>query len=998
MRTLVLLLLLCPAFIFAQTPSLVKDINTTADDNDQFRNFADLKGILIMQGKDVDHNTELWRTDGTAGSTYMIKDINPGKGSSNPQSFAQLDNYMYFFADDGGGYDLWKTDGTPAGTVKVHDIHSTYIDTYYASIVRSGQYIYYMIRAGTSSSEVWRSDGTPNGTELVKKFQHDNYATMGNLTAAGKNIFFTLSPDQLWKSDGTDAGTVLVKDKFFGQSLTYVNGMLYFTSFGLTLWRSDGTTPGTFQLVKTAVYSNLVGIGSTLYFCTADSTNKGVELYKTDGTIKGTVIARDVHPGPASSYPQGLFAHNNDLFFMAQDTNYNVNRINYSSFSLFKLNTLTSSMTTLKSKITQYGNMVTVKDEIFIPLNDGNTGLELWKTDGSSAGTSLVMDIAPGIASSISSNTYSYYQGDTYLTTVGNQIFFNARDASADGVSVWKSDGSHEGTKKVQKIIGGDLGSNPSNLTVFGEYLYFSVGNQLWRSNGQGDSTQVFKTMSSPSNTISKIISTGNIMFFVVDSLPKKSEIWRTDGTAQGTVLLKTISCNSHCGKGGCGYSTGVFEWTLFNNELYIAAFDSNAYALSSRGGGWSLFKSDGTPRGTVLLKKGIAPTGMVSFQGKLYFSGLDSYGRELWKTDGTIEGTSMAVDINTGNSGSYPMALTVMNEMLYFLATTQATGMELFRSDGTFGGTSVVRDISPGAPPSSPAYPTLDYYSPQNMLCKYKDMLLFKAIDPEHGLEVWRSDGTEKGTVMVKEIVPGTARLNNYFDLISWNGNVYFIDDRNSLYKTDGTSAGTGSVYDFNAEGKGVYLYTSDIFMAMTDKGILFNVSSQEYGVELWQSDGIQTQRLTDIAVGPPSSNISQLTFYKNDYFFSANDGIYGQELWRLNGVFRLPPANPDSIIVHSKDTTAVTGLMDAGAEEHYPTISPNPGNGVYYITFAEGTTVSYMATVYTPQGIPMKQVRINTYPYREVKLDISELPNGLYYLDLSESKKRRVKKIIKG
>ena len=74
---------------------------------------------------DDGHGAELWRTDGTAAGTYLLRDINPGEPSSSPTGFIVINDVAYFRADDGtNGKELWRTDGTTSGTTIVADIDS----------------------------------------------------------------------------------------------------------------------------------------------------------------------------------------------------------------------------------------------------------------------------------------------------------------------------------------------------------------------------------------------------------------------------------------------------------------------------------------------------------------------------------------------------------------------------------------------------------------------------------------------------------------------------------------------------------------------------------------------------------------------------------------------------------------------------------------------------------------------------------------------------------
>ena len=95
----------------------------------------------------------------------------------------------------------------------------------------------------------------------------------------------------------------------------------------------------------------------------------------------------------------------------------------------------------------------------------------------------------------------------------------------------------------------------------------------------------------------------------------------------------------------------------------------------------------------------GSDPMGFTAFGNTLYFRAYDgTNGYELWKSDGTANGTVMVKDIRSGSSHSYPSEITAIGNTLYFSASDGINGYELWKSDGTANGTMIVKDINSGS------------------------------------------------------------------------------------------------------------------------------------------------------------------------------------------------------------------------------------------------------------------------------------------------------------
>ncbi len=394
--------------------------------------------------------------------------------------------------------------------------------------------------------------------------------------------------------------------------------------------------------------------------------------------------------------------------------------------------------------------------------DNGEFGQELWKTDGTLAGTVLVKDIA--------------FQSDSdpnQLTVMGNLLFFSARGRSAGSdFELWRSDGTEEGTEIVKDIIppGGDEeGSSPMELTVVGDTLFFTAysdlgpippgipfNRELWKSDGTEEGTELVKDINpgDPSSDPEQLTAVGDRLFFTALDSGGDRELWKSDGTAEGTERVKDIKTNG---------SSNPEELTASGGLLFFSALDNS----NDR----ELWKSDGTEGGTMRVRvinpdSSSDPDRFLAVGDHVFFRAVTfGLGDELWMSDGTLIGTKMVKDINEDiDLGSNPQWLTSYKNLVFFTATDTSNDRELWKTDGTLGGTERVLDLRSGG--SS---------NPQR-LTVVGDLLFFTADDGDVGRELWQTDGTEEGTVLVKDINPGGS--SSPIELTEVGGRLVFRAD----------------------------------------------------------------------------------------------------------------------------------------------------------------------------------------------------------------------------
>jgi len=205
--------------------------------------------ILYFSGITDPQGLELWRSDGTAAGTYLFKDINTNNSdSSNPGCFTIFDGALFFGAEDGvNGRELWKTDCTETGTVMAQDIFP-----------------------GVAENTINSGDVCSND---IAGFDQDARGQMGVLSS---NLYFGAKGSdsvrrEIWTLGSSTGTASLFIDLFplpfrssFVQEMTEMNGELFFSA------TSDNRFPGTV------------------------SGEEGNELWKTDGTVEGTVLVKDI--------------------------------------------------------------------------------------------------------------------------------------------------------------------------------------------------------------------------------------------------------------------------------------------------------------------------------------------------------------------------------------------------------------------------------------------------------------------------------------------------------------------------------------------------------------------------------------------------------------------------------------------------------------------------------------------------------------------------------
>lgn len=388
-------------------------------------------------------------------------------------------------------------------------------------------------------------------------------------------------------------------------------------------------------------------------FFTAMAPGLGVELWTSDGSQRGTRPVRDLVPGSHGAVPVGPFASaGGSLFFLAR--------------------------------------CFATPDQCGPVAATGQFQGQLWRTDGSGAGTEAVPNaplVLPGSLAGAGENVYFFDAGDQSRGTnqlwasdgtaagtqpISGRNFIHAQLAAADldgvavlttfdagpGTQVWRTDGTASGTQEIATAPK----QGPDELVRFGGAVYFLAGDQLWRSDGTPSGTERLDEFGADAK-VNALAATADRLFVLVGV--KHYSLWSTDGSARGTQRVARIPNRLR------SESPAL---TRLGRRVFFAAYTGRR--------GKHLWVSDGTGRGTHAVPSGHGRVSgeLVAAGKRLFFPGDDHrHGVELWQSNRKGGRAKQVADIVPNGHGTHPTALTAVGCELYFSADRRKRGRELW-------------------------------------------------------------------------------------------------------------------------------------------------------------------------------------------------------------------------------------------------------------------------------------------------------------------------------
>ncbi len=819
-------LLLPPAApLDAQTAVLLKDIETGDPGAASLfpRELTALGDKLFF----LDRFKDLWVTDGTALGTRSLAFLCPLGCGSEERILGHNGRVLFFAVSEAHRLQLWRTDGTRPGTFRVSPAELNVVGE--AGVVARGRY--HFLACGEGGCGLWASDGTAAGTVQVL----ERAAPPESMIAAGRLVFATFGTE-LWRTDGAAGGNVLLGTfTRVGERWAVAGNRLFFLADdeqGGELWVSDGTAAGTRPLTRFAAADPFQDsgwvreAGGRIYFA-ADDGARGNEIWTTDGTVAGTRRLTDVRDELDISLPPVLAEVNGRLVFRndaAPDRLWTV-AVNAVAAAPVALCTAAACPAPPSA-------LLAVGNRLVFTGGDGR-GHEPWSTDGTPAGTTRLGDLCRGSCSGVAGS----------LSALLGEAYFAASRNGSD-VELWASDGTAAGTRRV-------AGPEPrftQAIAAAGGRLYFTAqddaaGTELWTLDGSPAQPRRVADLgraaagSRPHN----FAALGErVLFSACDAAG--SRLWASAGEEATTLPLFLAQ------PGVCRLDESVIPVTA----------GGLAYFLAAEGSRWALWRTDGSPGGTlrlVQLQSQFRPSVAALPQGIVLAPSDSSAGLfELWASDGTVAGTRRIAELT-----SLPRGLTALGgEAVFSLDAAEFPNSEVWRTDGTPAGT---RRIAMG-----------DFSPPEVFFRWGADIGFLSSL-------LWRVDAGSGTAVPISDITadaPFVHRGALYF----W---AFSAGSERGVWRIDGAGQEARLMRSFPLD---IATLGQETLGAAGDR-LVFPADDGVHGVELWTSDGTPegTTLLRDVYPGRASSAPSALTPAGGLSFFAAVDPVHGRELWQTDG-----------------------------------------------------------------------------------------------------------------
>ena len=758
---------------------------------------------------------------------------------------------------------LWAASQAHAGPAKlVKDIERTSVGCETSDFVNGPDALYFGTRFDCRDGlAIWRTDGTEGGTRIVKAFARGprSFGFVQPIATVGDQLYFGLSAGDSW-------GSPIVE-----------------------MWRTDGTESGTALVwqatgdlrfdhqVRSTSKTEVAFHDKLIFF--VDDGYVDASLWVSDGTAAGTHLIRDLGDGP--HHTAEFLVRDDAVFFVASG---------WDGSSLWR-----SDGTTEGTQLVHDFGLHTLEagvptlapdGRIWFTVNLAPGSNELWRTDGTAETTTRLVDLP-------FATTWRLI-GDVHFVLEARRIGVNVRryDPATNQIDLVKNlDPAPRGDNDL--FVYGDR----DGVLYFSHYAFLGSREKLWRSDGTPDGTFVLYD-----GLLSGYVAEGHDGFVFEpdpDPLDDRKPVWHTDGTVGGTREIRPAGSDPLS-------SGGV-----------VATADTTLLVTRSWDGFDELLRTNGTPEGTVPLGRLPSPPSSQGF-GVLGATAVFWSASDLWRSDGTSNGTRKLLPFGRDTADAWPHSLTDVDGTLFFDVWRRSERTnELWRSDGTKDGTRLVADFPDGA-------------DELRLLTPSRGRLLF-ARGPR---ELWSSDATRAGTRLLADVgsLADGATITGIVDvgtsafvaiagidplagallrvdavagttsvlatvppgmLAPFAGALYFSAPVSptveGLWRSDGTPAGTAPIATFHAATRRKRPFIGRLFV---DADAIFFTVGRQRRLELWRSDGTGggTGRVAELPLAPGANGrglVFNGTFLDGVLLFSyvKDFDASSSNLWRSDG-----------------------------------------------------------------------------------------------------------------
>lgn len=665
-----------------------------------------------------------------------------------------------------------------------------------------------------------------------------------------------------------NSGTGLPESSAPSGLVARADGVVFFNActpeLGCELWRSNGTLAGT-QLVldihpgpgsSAPIHFALDTPGSIVYF-SADDGSRGNELWRSDGTAAGTRLIADLQPGVEGSDPRSVIGITGSQVLFTAGTSAGGREIYRSDgvTATLVVDLLGGVGSGVANSSGQHPDLTKIGTRVVFSGTDGISGDEPYLTDGTAVNTVRLKDVFIGGGGSAPSDFTAYSTG----------MVFVAANA-AQGRELYRSDFTDLGTTRVSDITSGTGDGVFYVMGVSGTVALMAgtsgAANGVELFGYNGTTTALVRELNAGGadglaefRTPGLSTMAGGLLYFAGSSAAEGEELWRSDGTLNGTIPVAELlpGPSSSTPRGLATLVQGASARVLF-----VPTFDT-----SSTG---PLFITDGTPGGLVNLDtfknidRGLDGAQMGTGAGAfMLFAALGTSPQgdsELWRSDGSAVATTQVGDFATLTGSSSPSRVIAAGTRGFFTAFEASTGRELYVTRGSVATTSRVVDLEPGT--QSAFGPDAVGYELGSLAgVALGDKLVFMAHSGGDGFEPHVSDGTAGGTVQLIDATPGIDS-SGLRGIVAAGTRAFLALDTlagSRLYATDGSVAGTSQVtLPCN--------FKSDAQLTAVGARVYFRCTEAATGEELYrlESTTLAVQRVVDLTSGPESSALTLL------------------------------------------------------------------------------------------------------------------------------------------